>query len=193
MGVVYMNSKCVTNGKNKRLIIASIIFTMAIIMCGNGIISNTNISKKTTKKVVIQKEIVDGVEIKILADKGVFPQDAKATIKKIDKKSDTSKVKSAIENSTTSSKQKIKSVYSYDITIKDSKGNELQPDTSKGEVLVAFKDIKEIDKDNGKNVQVWHVKDDLNKAEKVKDGVEVCKNNVGVKVQHFSIYAVVIK
>lgn len=187
-----MNSKCVTNGKNKRLIIASIIFTMAIIMCGNGIISNTNISKKTTKKVVIQKEIVDGVEIKILADKGVFPQDAKATIKKIDKESDTSKVKSAIENSTTSSKQKIKSVYSYDITIKDSKGNELQPDTSKGEVLVAFKDIKGIDENNRESVQVWHVKDDLDKAEKVKDGVEVCKNNVDVKVQHFSIYSVVI-
>ena len=127
-----MNSKCVKNGKNKILIIASIILTMAIIMCGNGIISSNNISNKTTKKVVIQKEIVDGVEIKILADKGVFPQDERETIKKIDKESDTSKVKSAIENSTTSSKQKIKSVYSYDITIKDSKGNELQPDTSKG-------------------------------------------------------------
>ena len=79
-----MTTGIIINGKNKRLIIASIIFTMAIIMCGNGIISSNNISKNTTKKVVIQKEIVDGVEIEILAHRGVFPQDAKATIKKID-------------------------------------------------------------------------------------------------------------
>ena len=55
-----------------------------------------------------------------------------------------------------------------------------------------FKDIQGLDKNNRKSVKVWHVKDDLDEAEEVNNGVEVCENRVDIKVQHFSIYSVVI-
>ena len=168
------------------------LFNIAIIMClGINNKDNKVISKNNSQN-IIHKEVVDGVEIEILADSGVFPKDASATIKKLEKQAETNKVKDAISKSAESSSKSIDSVYSYDITVKDSKGKELQPDTSKGEVIVVFKDIQGLDKNNRKSVKVWHVKDDLDEAEEVNSGVEVCENRVDIKVQHFSIYSVVI-
>ncbi len=58
------------------------VFNIAIIMClGINNKDNKVISKNNSKN-IIHKEVVDGVEIEILADSGVFPKDASATIKK---------------------------------------------------------------------------------------------------------------
>ena len=52
------------------------VFNIAIIMClGINNKDNKVISKNNSKN-IIHKEVVDGVEIEILADSGVFPKDA---------------------------------------------------------------------------------------------------------------------
>ena len=155
-GGLHMNklSKKTSKREILKYMVIIMLFNIAIIMClGINNKDNKVISKNNSKN-IIHKEVVDGVEIEILADSGVFPKDASATIKKLGKQAETDKVKDAISKSAESSSKSIDSVYSYDITVKDSKGKELQPDTSKGEVIVVFKDIQGLDKNNGKSVKV---------------------------------------
>lgn len=70
------------------LIIISIIFcNIKFINMG---VNNDN--KKDGRK-IIYNSTIDGIDISIIADKGVFPNDVIATVEKIDNESDIKKVK----------------------------------------------------------------------------------------------------
>ena len=169
------------------LIIISIIFcNIKFINMG---VNNDN--KKDGRK-IIYNSTIDGIDISIIADKGVFPNDVIATVEKIDNESDIKKVENAIISKDKLSEKNIKNIYSYNITVRDKKGKELQPDISKGEVFVVFKNINEIDKSHKDNFQVWHIKDSLDSAEKIDNSLLVADNEIKTGVEHFSIYSIII-
>lgn len=82
----------------------------------------------------------------------------------------------------------------FDIAILDSEGNEIQPDTTKGEVRVTFANVEVTDaKGDEKDVEVFHVDDELKTAEPVTAiQVDAEKQEVEIAAEHFSMYTIVI-
>lgn len=86
-----------------------------------------------------QSEIVDGISVTVTADVGVFPEDAKLRVKKPSKATEK-KVESAVGEKLEEDQDLAHSLV-LDISILNAKGEELQPDTDKGEVKVQFNSL----------------------------------------------------
>jgi hypothetical protein len=97
---------------------------------------------------------VDDVSIRVTADPGVFPADAQLKVRK----ATDEEIAAAMESveDTDGSEDGISS-YFFDISIVDEDGNEIQPDTSKGTVEVAFFSSEVDDEDY--NIEVYNVHD----------------------------------
>lgn len=112
---------------------------------------------------------------------------------KIDNKEQVSKSANSkntdLDNRTS---KEIRETYAYDITLYDKKGKEIQPDNDKGEVRVVFKNIKDLE-DKDSKVSVYHINDNLNKAESMTTDIASSSKEVSIKPKHFSIYTVTIE
>ena len=139
--------------------------------------------KETAKTAFEQSAVVDGVKISVRADDGVF-KDAKAlSVRKVSA-SEEEKVKEAVEEKRETGKNVAVS-YTFDISILDSAGNEIQPDTTKGDVHVSFQ-LEEA-RDENLSADVYHL-DEGNQAEKL--STEVKEDEVSVQTDGFSFYTV---
>jgi hypothetical protein len=96
----------------------------------------------------------DGVIIRVTADPGVFPAGAQLKVRKASE-DEIATAMEAVED-IAGSEEGIGS-YFYDISIVDEDGNEIQPDTSKGTVEVAFV-ASEVD-DEDYDIQVYNIHD----------------------------------
>lgn len=140
-------------------------------------------NKETAKTAFEQSAVVDGVKISVKADDGVF-QDAKAlNVRKVSNLEEE-KVKEAVEEKREAGKNVAVS-YTFDIAVLDSVGNEIQPDTTKGQVSVSFQ-MEEAENKN-LSADIYHV-DDSNQAEKL--DTEVKAKEVSAKTDGFSFYTV---
>lgn len=106
--------------------------------------------------------IVDGVKVRVTAPEGVFPEDATLKVRKIDDAESNAKIEQAVkadmglsdsvevngetslaesedgnDRSTAPSGESLKYI-SFDITINDVSGNEIQPNTENGKANVTF-------------------------------------------------------
>lgn len=136
---------------------------------------------------------VNDVKVSLIADKGVFPEDATLKVDKIEDKIDGEKIKEAINHSLGEEKNQIEKACSYDIKVLSGEGAELQPDTSKGESKIVFKNMDMAsDKKKGKNVDVYHIDDDFKNAELIETEVDTKDNTLKINVEHFSIYTVTV-
>ena len=139
--------------------------------------------KETVKIGFEQSAVVDGVKISVKADDGVF-QDAKAlNVRKVSNLEEE-KVKEAVEEKREAGKNVAVS-YTFDIAVLDSVGNEIQPDTTKGQVSVSFQ--MEEAKNQNLSADVYHV-DETSQAEKLE--TEVKGDEVSAKTDGFSFYTV---
>ena len=102
-----------------------------------------------------QSATVDDVVVTVTADKGVFPDGWEVEARKVTLQEEN-EVAEAIDEVRDESKNVALS-YTFDITIRDNNGNELQPDTSKGSVKVTFK-MAEIANEN-LETEVYHVEE----------------------------------
>lgn len=127
-----------------------------------------------------QKMTVDGVEINVTADPGVFPEGAMLKVETLSKREEA-KVAEAIDE--VSEEVEVAAQYTFDITIVDQEGNEIQPDTSKGNVNVTFK-TEEV-ADENLQAEVFHIDEDGN-AEAL--NVETEGDVAEVAVDGFSPY-----
>ena len=125
---------------------------------------------------------IDGKSIHITADLGVLPEGATLVVTDI---TDDSKVTDAIVDNTELTNQEISDVIAYDISIHDKNGEEIEPDTSKGNVSVVMTDVKGAEEYN-----VYHVTDDCEKVDQV--SAEKENDTVSFDTTHFS-YFVLIK
>ena len=126
---------------------------------------------------------IGGLNICIDAPKGVFP---KGTYAKIYELTDAGAINS-IENAVAEEledTQTITSIRVFDITMYDADGNEIQPDTSYGNVNVSIKNINTSD-----DMEVFHVEDSHDSVDAV--DATVLSGEVCFEAEHFSSYAVV--
>ena len=139
--------------------------------------------KETVKPGFEQSAVVDGVKISVKADDGVF-QDAKALKVRKVSNSEAEKVNEAIEEKRETGKN-VATSYTFDIAVLDTFGNEVQPDTKKGEVSVSFQ--MEEAKNQNLSADIYHV-DETSQAEKLE--TEVKGDEVSAKTDGFSFYTV---
>ena len=124
-----------------------------------------------------QSITVDDVVITVSADAGVFPEGASMSVRKVTI-SEENEVAEAIDEVRDNDK-KVALSYTFDITVCDMDGNEIEPDTEKGSVKVTFKmaEIANInletevyhleETDGGLNVENLDVKSDEGEADEV--------------------------
>ncbi len=125
------------------------------------------------------EKTVDGVKVKVSADANVFPEGTTMEVKKVTL---TSQEKKLISEKQDDNKSTIKQ-YSFDITMKNKDGEEIEPDTSKGKVKVTFTNdyVKMLSTD------VYHIVDDK-KAETLK--LDQVKDTVTGETKSFSTYVI---
>lgn len=136
--------------------------------------------KASAKTAFDQSAVVDGVKISVKADDGVF-QDAKALKVRKVSNSEAEKVEEAVEDKREGDR-KVAVSYTFDISVLDHEGNEVQPDTTKGEVSVSFQ--MEEAKNQNLSADIYHV-DETSQAEKLE--TEVKGDEVSAKTDGFSL------
>ena len=103
-----------------------------------------------------QSCVVDGVYITVFADEGVFPVDARLTAERASDQTRAS-AEEAVEEQRGEDCNVVAS-YVFDIKIVDEDWREIQPDTSKGSVKVAFS-LDGVSNDN-LDVEIYHIVED---------------------------------
>ncbi len=113
-----------------------------------------------------QSAVVNGILITVKADPGVFPEDARLVA--VDASEEmTTTAESAVE--TIEEEKNIVDSYVFDISIVDGAGNEIQPDTTQGEVSVSFTMAEVADEEIA--LDVYHIPD-INNAEETVEKLE---------------------
>ena len=123
------------------------------------------------------EKTVDGVKVKVSADANVFPE---GTIMEVKKVTLTTTEKNLISKKQEDDQTAIRQ-YSFDITMKNKDGEEIEPDTSKGKVKVTFENklVKNF------TTNVYHL-DDNKKVDKLK--LTKSKDQVTGETTGFSTY-----
>lgn len=151
------------------------------------------------EEVFEQSVVCNGIEISVSAPAGVFPAGAVLCVEMITNESDVSEIEQLVtEKKDETTAEDVVTVveqsYSFDITIVDENGTEIEPDTSKGQVSVTFKNVgaTEAQKQEEKELSVFYVSDDYAEAEEITHDVDTAEDSASITTEHFSIYTVVI-
>ena len=148
--------------------------------------------KTTVEKVAFHEErILDGIRISVSADAGVFPKGSVLKAKKLVKKADKKKVEASIEEKLKEEDATLAESFIFDISIRDKDGEEIQPDTSQGEVKVSFEQLDLSALQEGKELAVFHLDEVDAEAEKLADiEIKHDEETVEVTAEHFSVFVV---
>ncbi|MBU5680711.1 MBG domain-containing protein [Blautia sp. MSJ-9] len=160
-----------------------------------------------------QTKTVDGIEVSVTADKGVFPEGASLNVRKVKKQSVIDAFEDVVQKQQETSsedamveeiREELKKMADqgvddfgvgteeendlqvFDITITDENGEEIQPDNSKGSATVSFSGI---DTDNStEDIQIYHADDDLENVQALDTEAYVEAGYAEVPAEHFSYY-----
>ncbi len=130
-----------------------------------------------------QNRTIDGVKVAVSADKGVFPEDAALSVEKVSKKEE--KKADAAVDEVRDKEKTIAASYTFDISILDGNGNELQPKEGKA-VKVAFKSA-EMEEDI-LTPEVYHIDESGKEAEAQALDVKETKTEAIAETAGFSTY-----
>lgn len=134
---------------------------------------------------------IDGISVNVYADRGVFPNTARLSVKKVLKKADKEKVEVAIDEKLKEEEADLDESIVFDIKILDKDGQELQPDTFKGEVKVNFESLDLSALDENKELAVYHMEDADSEAKKIEDiKLDAKEASLEVPAEHFSLYVI---
>ena len=137
---------------------------------------------ETTEEVNMPEQILttkasDGAVITITVPEGALPEGAKVNAKPVESVS----IERAVEKVVDSEGKELQEYKAYDITIQDNDGNEIQPEK---EIQVDISGTNVA----GEEVNVFHIADGSEKAEKVSD--EVSGDVATFSAESFSIYVI---
>ena len=136
-----------------------------------------------------EKEL-SGVLVTVQADSGVFPDGATLRVRKLSKVEEQ-KVDSAVKEKLQENQENLLQSMIFDISVLNQEGEEVQPDTAKGEVKVQFSNIPFLQEDAEKQISVFHLDSVDATAEKLEtEKIEEKENAVEVSAEHFSLFAV---
>lgn len=149
---------------------------------------------------IILKKTVGDVEVTLIAEKGVFPANAKLKVSLIENEEKIEKINSAVEDALIEKYDgavSAKKTVSYDITVCDKRGNELQPVIPEGVnaedvITVSFLKVsKVLGADEATNeIKAYHIDDQLENIEMI--AVESNLDSTEIHPEHFSIYGFVL-
>ena len=143
-----------------------------------------------SEEAFLQEQEISGVFVTVKADPGVFPKGAKLQVKKVGKGTER-KVDSALKEKLLEDQENLLQSMIFDITVLDKDGEEVQPDTTKGEVKVQFSHIPFLQEDAEKQISVFHLDSVDAAAEKLAtEKIKEKENAVEVSAEHFSLFAV---
>ena len=137
-----------------------------------------------------QGQEISGVLVSVKADPGVFPTGAKLQVKKVGIAAER-KVDSALKEKLLENRENLLESMIFDISVLNKDGEEVQPDTTKGEVKVQFSHIPFLQEDAEQQISVFHLDSVDAAAEKLAaEKIEEKENAVEVSAEHFSLFAV---
>ena len=137
-----------------------------------------------------QEKEISGVLVSVKADPGVFPTGAKLQVKKVGIAAER-KVDSALKEKLLENRENLLESMIFDISVLNKDGEEVQPDTTKGEVKVQFSHIPFLQEDAEQQISVFHLDSVDAAAEKLAaEKIEEKENAVEVSAEHFSLFAV---
>ena len=143
-----------------------------------------------SEEAFLQEQEISAVLITVKADPGVFPKGAKLQVKKVGKGTER-KVDSAVKEKLLEDQENLVQSMIFDISVLNKDGEEVQPDTTKGEVRVQFSHIPFLQEDAEKQISVFHLDSVDAEAEKlVTEKIEEKESAVEVSAEHFSLFAV---
>ncbi len=147
-------------------------------------------SEATEENAFYAEKALSGVLITVQADSGVFPKDATLRVRKLSKVEEQ-KVDSAVKEKLQENQENLLQSMIFDISVLNQEGEEVQPDTAKGEVKVQFSNIPFLQEDAEKQISVFHLDSVDAAAEKLAaEKIEEKESAVEVSAEHFSLFAV---
>ena len=136
-----------------------------------------------------EKEL-SGVLVTVQADSGVFPDGATLRVRKLSKVEEQ-KVDSTVKEKLLENQENLLQSIIFDISVLNKDGEEVQPDTAKGEVKVSFSKLPFLEENAEKQISVFHLDSVDAAAEKLEtEKIEEKENEVEVSAEHFSLFAV---
>ena len=129
-----------------------------------------------------QSKIIDDITVTVEADSGVFPSDAVLSVTKVSK--ETKKAIADIVEEVRDDNVFVAVSYTFDISILDSSGNELQPYDDQN-ITVSFSSVK-VD-DPNLTADIYHISDE-GEIEKLE--IETLGDQVSADTDGFSYYTV---
>lgn len=135
---------------------------------------------------------VDGMEVTVTAQAGVLPEDVILKVRKVENRKRIEEMQEAIENHMEEQDQgtTVEEMVVFDVSLWDSEGNEIQPDTTKGEIVVSFRNLGLMENAVLEELEIYHFEDTAS-TQVMKEEAIVEDEAVVCSVDHFSEYAVV--
>ena len=133
----------------------------------------------------VKSVYVDGVKITVMAEEGVFPQNADVKASKVTSEAQNEKIEAAVND-------EADQLITYDISVQDENGNEVEPDNSRGKVKVIFGKPEETVSDRS-DIHVFHMDDADSRPEELDASVDSSDGSVSVETQHFSLFTLVLR
>ena len=145
---------------------------------------------ETTEEAFYAEKELSGVLVTVQADSGVFPKGATLRVRKLSKDEER-KVDSAVKEKLLEDQENLVQSMIFDISVLNKDGEEVQPDTTKGEVKVQFSNIPFLEENAEKQISVFHLDSVDAEAEKLAaEKIEEKESAVEVSAEHFSLFAV---
>ena len=152
--------------------------------------TETTQEAETTEEAFYAEKELSGVLVTVQADSGVFPKGATLRVRKLSKVEEQ-KVDSAVKEKLQENQENLLQSMIFDISVLNQEGEEVQPDTAKGEVTVQFSNIPFLQEDAEKQISVFHLDSVDAAAEKLAaEKIEEKESAVEVSAEHFSLFAV---
>lgn len=150
----------------------------------------SEIESETTEEAFYAEKELSGVLVTVQADSGVFPKGATLQVRKLSK-AEEQKVDSTVKEKLLEDQENLLQSMIFDISVLNKDGEEVQPDSTKGEVKVQFSNIPFLQEDAEKQISVFHLDSVDAAAEKLEtEKIEEKENVVEVSAEHFSLFAV---
>ena len=150
----------------------------------------SEIESETTEEAFYAEKELSGVLVTVQADSGVFPKGATLQVRKLSK-AEEQKVDSTVKEKLLEDQENLLQSMIFDISVLNKDGEEVQPDTAKGEVKVSFSKLPFLEENAEKQISVFHLDSVDAAAEKLEtEKIEEKENAVEVSAEHFSLFAV---
>lgn len=135
-----------------------------------------------TPYVTLSRELEDGLTISVVYDRGVFPDDARLEVSRIEDETELAAMVEAARACDDGSA--LAEPLALDIRILDQEDNELQPNTSAGAVSISLRNT-ELEQVRAEELEVYHFTAEDNSSI-VKEKAQIQEDGISVQVEHFS-------